>query len=442
MRSLFKNRRFRRLFGAQVVAVVGTGLTTVALGLLAYDLAGKQATIVMGAALTIKMVAYVLVSPMVGAIADRVPRRRLMVGADLARGAVVLALPWVSQVWHVFVLIALLQAASATFTPVFQSTLPDVVPGDEDYARALSASQLAVSLETVLSPLLAAVALAVVTYDSLFLGTVAGFLTSAAVVAGTAVPDVDERADGGFGSRVTLGARLFRAIPQLRGLLALNLVVAATGAISLVTTTNVVHDLLGGGDADVGLLLAVAGAGTVTAALTGPALGRRIGERSVMLVGAAISVVATLVAVVVAALPSWSLAVVTWVLIGLGPGWITVTTGRVLRRSATPVHRPALFSMQFALSHACWLLTYPLTGGLAAGGGFSTAWAVLATLAAASSLVALRTWPSRNGDFLRHRHDVGVEDDHVATAALSGASWIHSHPAVVDADHPRGPVPV
>lgn len=39
-------------------------------------------------------------------------------------------------------------------------------------------------------------------------------------------------------------------------------------------------------------------------------------------------------------------------------------TGRLLRRSAEAGDRPALFAAQFVLSHACWLLTYPLAGRL------------------------------------------------------------------------------
>ena len=51
---------FARLFAAQVVALLGTGLLTVALGLLAYDLANARAGVVLGTALTIKMVACCL----------------------------------------------------------------------------------------------------------------------------------------------------------------------------------------------------------------------------------------------------------------------------------------------------------------------------------------------------------------------------------------------
>ena len=50
----------------------------------------------------------------------------------------------------------------------------------------------------------------------------------------------------------------------------------------------------------------------------------------------------------------------------LGLAWSAVQTpgGRLLRRSAHAPDRPALFAAQFALSHACWLATYPLAGWL------------------------------------------------------------------------------
>lgn len=58
MLAVLANRTYRHLFAAQVIALIGTALLTVALGLLAYDLAGGQASAVLGTALAIKMVAY------------------------------------------------------------------------------------------------------------------------------------------------------------------------------------------------------------------------------------------------------------------------------------------------------------------------------------------------------------------------------------------------
>lgn len=63
MLNVLANRTYCHLFAAQVIALVGTGLATVALGLLAYELAGPDAGEVLGTALAIKMIAYVGVAP-------------------------------------------------------------------------------------------------------------------------------------------------------------------------------------------------------------------------------------------------------------------------------------------------------------------------------------------------------------------------------------------
>ena len=75
MLEVLSDRTYRHLFAAQIIALLGTGMATVALGLLAYDLAGPNAGAVLGTALMIKMVAYIGVGPIVNAFIDRLPRR-------------------------------------------------------------------------------------------------------------------------------------------------------------------------------------------------------------------------------------------------------------------------------------------------------------------------------------------------------------------------------
>lgn len=177
MLRILGNRTYRHLFLAQVIALIGTGLATVALGLLAFDLAGNEAGAVLGTALAIKMVAYVGVAPIAAAFADRLPRRTMLVCLDLVRAAVALLLPFVTEIWQVYVLIFVLQSASAGFTPTFQATIPDVLPDEKEYTRALSLSRLAYDMESVASPMLAAALLTVISFHSLFAGTVVGFST-------------------------------------------------------------------------------------------------------------------------------------------------------------------------------------------------------------------------------------------------------------------------
>src|SRR3954453_16208582 len=96
MLAVLKNSTYRHLFTAQIIALAGTGLLTVALGLLAFQLAGERAGAVLGTALAIKMIAYVTVAPVVGGFADRLPRRRaFLVAMDLVRAAIALLLPFV-----------------------------------------------------------------------------------------------------------------------------------------------------------------------------------------------------------------------------------------------------------------------------------------------------------------------------------------------------------
>src|SRR5262245_55187861 len=117
MFGVLLHRTYRHLFLAQVIALVGTGLATVALGLLAYELAGAEAGAVLGTALAIKMIAYVGVASVAAALAERLPRRSVLVALDLVRAAVAALLPFVTEVWQIYLLIFVLQSASAGFTP-------------------------------------------------------------------------------------------------------------------------------------------------------------------------------------------------------------------------------------------------------------------------------------------------------------------------------------
>ena len=84
-----------------------------------------------------------------------------------------------------------------------------------------------------------------------------------------------------------------------------------------------------------------------------------------------------------------------WFVLGLGYSLTQTPTGRLLRRSAHPEDRPALFAAQFALSHACWLGTYPLAGWLGAAAGLDATFLVMAALSVAAVVAASRLWPVR-----------------------------------------------
>jgi MFS family permease len=163
------------------------------------------------------MVAYIVVAPIASAFAERVPRRAMLVSLDLIRAFVALSLPFVTQVWQVYILIFILQSASAAFTPTFQATIPDILTDEKDYTKALSLSRLAYDLESVFSPMLAALLLTIVSFHSLFLGTVVGFLASAALVVSVLLPKAKIPEKRKIYDRTTRGMRIYLSTPRLKG---------------------------------------------------------------------------------------------------------------------------------------------------------------------------------------------------------------------------------
>lgn len=432
MLNTLRNPTFRHLFAAQIVALVGTGLATVALGLLAWQLAGEDAGAVLGTALAIKMVAYVTLAPVAAALAERLPRRAFLVTLDLIRAGVIACLPFVDQVWQVYMLIFFLQAASAGFTPAFQAVIPDVLKDEDDYTNALSLLRLAEDLEQLASPMIAAALLTVVSFPVLFVGTVFGFVTSALLVVTARLPGRARGEAGHFWADVTKGIRIYTRTPRLRGLMVMEASVAAAGAMVYVNTVVLVQARLGLGEEAVALAFAGFGAGSMLAAFLLPRILDRLADRPVMIGGAGLMVAGV---ALVPLVDSLAALMALWAVIGFGFSLTQTPIGRIINRSARDSDRGAVFAAQFALSHACWLVTYPLAGWIGAGAGLTAAALVLAGIGAGGLIAVLRIWPARDVSDLPHDH-ADLPPDHPHLAAHGPH---HTHAFVIDDLHRRWP---
>jgi len=441
MLSTLTNPTFRHLFTAQVVALVGTGLATVALGLLAWELAGEDAGAVLGTALAIKMVAYIGIAPIVGAYADRLPRRAFLVAMDMVRAGVALTLPFVDQIWQVYALIFLLQSASAAFTPTFQATIPDVLPDEADYTRALSLSRLAYDLESLLSPILAAALLTVISFHWLFAGTSAGFAISAFFVLSVVLPTSPAKPQsGGIYARTTRGIRAYLKTPRLKGLLAITFAAAAASSMVIVNTVVIVREMLGLGQREVALTLAAYGGGSMLAAFALPRLLDRMSDRKVMLFAAILLSVGlgTMAAAFASGFAIWSVVLAGWIVLGIAYSMSVTPSGRLLKRSAGESDRPAIFAAQFALSHAAWLLCYPLAGQIGAQFGQATAFAILAAVSALGTAAAILLWPRSDPETVAHDHaDLPPDHPHIRQEHQGGQTAAHVF--VIDDLHPQWP---
>lgn len=434
MFSVLGHRVYRRLFLAQVIALLGTGLATVALGLLAFELAGENAGVVLGTALTIKMLAYVFIAPLASALIRSLPRRGVLVILDLIRATVALFLPFVTEVWQVYLLIFVLQSASACFTPLFQATIPEILTDEDQYTNALSLSRLAYDLENLISPALAALLLAMVTWHELFAGTVLGFIASAVLVSSVTLPLIHSafQNEKSLFQKTTRGIRFYLATPRLRGLLAMNVAVTAAGAMVIVNTVVIVQAKFKLDAQDTALALAFFGGGSMLAALSVPTLLKRFSDRSLMLSASLLLVLGLLIASQIGGLKQ---LLVIWVLLGIGYALVQTPSGRLLTRSAHPEDRPDLFAAQFSLSHACWLLAYPLAGWLGANWGMTNTFIVFALIASLAATVGWRLWPSNDLSEIEHCH-YELPEGH---PHLKEGQRHHKHPYVIDDLHIRWP---
>ena len=433
MLNVLGNRTFRHLFSAQLIALIGTGLATVALGLSAWQLAGENAGLVLGTALAIKMVAYVTLAPVGAAFAERLPRRAFLVALDLVRAGVVLFLPFVTEVWQIYVLIFFLQAASAGFTPAFQATIPDVLPDEKDYTNALSLMRLTEDLEQLVSPMLAAALLTLINFPVLFGGTVLGFAVSALLVGTVALPARAVADPQAFWASMTKGVRIYLATPRLRGLMVMEMSVAAAGAMVYVNTVVLVQAKLGLGALQVALAFAAFGAGSMLAAFLLPRMLERMADRPVMLSGAALMVAGVTITALVGNL---GMLLVLWAIVGFGFSLTQTPIGRILNRSARSEDRPAVFAAQFALSHAAWLVTYPLAGWAGSAFGLPAAAVILAAVGAVSLVAVILLWPAQDPADIVHDHaDLPPDHPHLQHPAATG----HRHPYLIDDLHRRWP---
>ncbi|MDH0970933.1 MULTISPECIES: MFS transporter [Acinetobacter] len=434
MLEVLKNTTYRHLFLAQVIALIGTGLITIALALQAYDIAKGEAAQVLGIALAIKMIAYIGVAPIASAFAERLPRKKVLVALDIIRALTALCLPFVTQIWQIYILIFILQSASAAFTPTFQAMIPDVLPEEKDYTNALSLSRLAYDLENIISPMLAGFLLGFISYHNLFLGTVIGFIGSALFVVSAKLPAAKVPEFKGVYYRIKQGTKIYFNTPRLKALLALNLAIASASAVVIVNTVVLVQSTFKLNEHATTWAFGLFGLGSMLSAFILPKVLDKFNDRSVMLSGTAILVVGLFSGYFISSY-NWLLAL--WFVLGIGYSVSQTPTGRLIRKSASSENRTSLFAAQFAFSHACWLIAYPLVGWLSTNFGTLFTFVPMAFIALVAMSLAFVIWPKQDDSVLPHSHaDLPADHEHLLTHNHDGK---HAHDYVIDEYHQRWP---
>ncbi|HEY3209798.1 MAG TPA: MFS transporter [Actinomycetota bacterium] len=125
------HRDFRLLWMGMTSSLIGDGVFLVALAWQVYQLSNAPTALsVVGVAVSLPHVLFLLLG---GVASDRMDRRRVMIAADLVRGAAMGTLGFLAatgslHLWHVMFLGAIYGGATAFFGPAFDAIVPDIVP--------------------------------------------------------------------------------------------------------------------------------------------------------------------------------------------------------------------------------------------------------------------------------------------------------------------------
>jgi MFS transporter, NRE family, putaive nickel resistance protein len=432
-----KNPIFARLYLAQTINLVGDSLTWLGLALLAFELAGEKAGTVLAGALTLRVLAFVVLSPIAGAIADRVDRKRLMITTHLARMGIVCLLPFVTQVWQIYAIVLSLNVFYAFFTPTYTATIPFVTTVAER-SQAIALSSATYQLLSVLGPGLAgSIAAFVGTRQVFFLDGITFLIAAILIFRLPGQLMVNQHQQTARTVNRTLqdirtGTRCLFIDPPIRYALALQLIAAIAGAEILVNTIGYVQGTLHFGKIEYGWVMAAFGIGATLASIGLGYFQQKISPVLLISVGTVLITVALLPANLV----NLSGLLLLWAIAGVGQTLVNVPTQTLIADRFAVEMQGRVYGAHFAWSHLWWAIAYPLAGWM--GSCFPTHNFFYSSLIGSVLLVIVylafkpqnlisldsRLWHKHN-----HTHDEHHRHDHSPNATSQDShNHLHFHP--------------
>lgn len=421
-----RNTTFAQLYIAQTISLFGDALTWLGLALLAFELGGKDSAVVLSVALTLRVTAFVILSPIAGAIADRLDRKLILVITHIARMVIVGTMPFVNAVWQIYVLVLALNVFNAFFTPTYQATIP-LVTGKGEYAKAIALSAATYQLLGVLGPGIAGSVSAWIGARQVFFLDAISFLIAAVLI--FTLPsqlrikqneNIEESPKGVIAkiiSDVKEGTTRLFANAFIRYALFLQLVASIAGAQILVNTVVYIKGTLKLSSLEYGWVMAAFGIGATIAAVTVGAINQKWERTIVVLFGAVLITSAILPANYVGLVP----LILLWTIAGMGQVFVNLPTQTLIADQIPSNLQGRVYGAHFAWSHLWWAIAYPLAGWLGSHGNISflySSFIGFALLAGVQILLSPKTHEHQH-EYIWHEHE-HTHDPH------------HQH------DHPEG----
>ncbi|MFP5351850.1 MAG: MFS transporter [Actinomycetota bacterium] len=388
-----KIRDFRLLWTAMTVSFFGDGIYMVAIAWQVYELSNVPTALsTVGVAWSLPMTLFLLIG---GVLTDRFERRRIMIVADLLRGCAVLAMGVLSvtgtiRLWHLIALAIVYGTGQALFAPAFGAIVPEIVPRNLLTEANSLDSFVRHSAERLFGPAIGGFTIAAIGAGGAFLVDAATFAFSIGVLMRLAERPVPNEERPAPLRDIKEGFAYVRSQPWLIATLlsALMTLLFALGPFQILLPFLVKNEL-GGTAADLGLILAAGGVGSVMASVL-------LGQRG--LPRRHITFMYVMWAAGVGTLVFYAAATRVWHLIAVEfIAWAMFTSGLVVW--ATLMHRLVptrllgrVTSLDWMISTAFVPLSFALTGPVSGAIGVRATFFWGGVLGALATLAFL-LWP-------------------------------------------------
>jgi MFS family permease len=266
-----RHRNFQLFFSGQLISLIGTWMQTIAQSWLVYRLTGSP--LLLGTAGFASQFPVFLVAPLGGIAADRFNRQRLVIATQissmiLAAILAVLTLTGVVEVWHIFVLAALLGVVNAFDIPARQSFLVDMV-GKEDLMNAIALNSSMFNGARIVGPAISGILVARIGEGWCFFANSVSYI---AVITGLLLMRVERPSrlalSGPAVARLIEGFQFARNTAPIRALLLLLGLVSLVAMPYSVLMPLFADRVLRGGARGLGILMGATGVGALLGALT------------------------------------------------------------------------------------------------------------------------------------------------------------------------------
>jgi MFS family permease len=269
LRSL-RHRNFQLFFASQLISLVGTWMQIIAQSWLVYRLTGSS--LLLGSVGFASQIPVFILSPIGGSVADRHNRHQLVIATQATSMVLASILAWLTlsnriQVWHIFVLAALLGVVNAFDVPARQTFIFDMV-GKEDLMNAIALNSSMFNGARIIGPAIAGILVASIGEGWCFFANAVSFI---AVIAGLLMMRV-RKPEPYLGIKSTLenvieGFQFARHAAPIRALLLLVGLVSLVGMPYSVLMPIFAGQIFHGGARSLGILMGATGVGALIGAL-------------------------------------------------------------------------------------------------------------------------------------------------------------------------------